>query len=163
LPDKILASAREGEEMGYPEPSEDEQPKKKKKADRLGYPEHSEDEQPKKKKAGRPRKSKYKEASSESELTEESEQEEEEEDVREPEQEDENDDDLEIPPFDESTMGPRGGPFTKGILSVTDVWTALIEYAQATWASLPDMLLPLAQRSSVSFLCKINGGKLRDV
>lgn len=69
-----------------------------------------EEEQPKpKKKPAAKRKSKYKESSSESELTEDSE-----EDEAAPEEEaEENDDDIEIPPFDESTMGPRGGPFTK--------------------------------------------------
>ncbi|KAF8213198.1 hypothetical protein K438DRAFT_1915371, partial [Mycena galopus ATCC 62051] len=93
LPDKILASVREENEA---EESEDEKPKKKKNA-------------------AVPRKSKYKEESSESELTED---EEEEEEKSEHEPAADNDDDIEIPPFDESAMGLKGGPFTKGDLGV---------------------------------------------
>ncbi|KAJ7706332.1 hypothetical protein B0H17DRAFT_1036773 [Mycena rosella] len=88
LPDKILATMRDGE----PETSEDEEPPRPK---------------AEKKKPAVQRKSKYHDPSSESELTEESEEDEE-----------DDDDDIEIPPNDESGMGQKGGPFTKSDLGV---------------------------------------------
>ncbi|KAJ7492766.1 hypothetical protein FB451DRAFT_549068 [Mycena latifolia] len=90
LPDKILASMRDGAD---PASSEDEAPKPAKKKPTA-------------------RKPKYRDPSSESELTEASEEEDEEE------EEEEDDDDIEIPPADESKMGPKGGPFTKSDLGV---------------------------------------------
>ncbi|KAJ7092572.1 hypothetical protein C8R44DRAFT_816036 [Mycena epipterygia] len=92
LPDKILASMRGGDI----ESSDEEESK------------------PEKKKPTLQRKPKYKDPSSESELTEEEEEEEEEDE----DEDDENEDDIEIPPNDESMMGPRGGPFTKSDLGV---------------------------------------------
>ncbi|KAF7339594.1 hypothetical protein MSAN_02173900 [Mycena sanguinolenta] len=123
LPDKIVASAREGE---HPD-SEDEEPKPKKR-----------------KKAARP---KYKEVSSESELTEDSEQEEQEEQEDEPkEPEDENDDDIEIPPFDESAMGLKGGPFTKADLGVIARHVASFTAAEFEEASMQDKWGEIARR-----------------
>ncbi|KAJ7487441.1 hypothetical protein B0H11DRAFT_1860458 [Mycena galericulata] len=89
LPDKILASMREDNESGGADV-----PKQKKRA-------------------AVQRKPKYTDPSSESELTEESDEEEEEE-----EENDDDDDDIEIPEADESQMGQKGGPFTKGDLGV---------------------------------------------
>ncbi|KAJ7783624.1 hypothetical protein DFH07DRAFT_788477 [Mycena maculata] len=68
--------------------------------------EDDEEPQQKKKPAVQP-KPKYTDPSSESELTEEEEQE-----------SDDDNDDVEIPEADESQMGQRGGPFTKGDLGV---------------------------------------------
>ncbi|KAJ6519674.1 hypothetical protein C8R45DRAFT_952315 [Mycena sanguinolenta] len=124
LPDKIVASAREGDQAEY---SEDEQPKPKKR-----------------KKAARP---KYKEASSESELTEDSEPEEQEDqEAEEKEPENENDDDIEIPPFDESAMGLKGGPFTKGDLGVIARHIASFTAAEFEEASMQDKWGEIARR-----------------
>ncbi|KAJ7099612.1 hypothetical protein C8R43DRAFT_1048549 [Mycena crocata] len=89
LPDKILASMRAN--PGAEISDEEDEPKQRKKP-------------------ATQRKPKYKDPSSESELTQESDEEEDEEEG--------DDDDIEIPPPDESQMGPRGGPFTKGDLGV---------------------------------------------
>ncbi|KAJ7275189.1 hypothetical protein B0H12DRAFT_1318996 [Mycena haematopus] len=128
LPDKILASVREGNEAEY---SEGEQPKPKKR-----------------KKAAGQRRPKYKDLSSgsESELTEDSEQEEQEDEQEEPEQEDGNDDDIEIPPFDESAMGPKGGPFTKGDLGVIARHVASSTAAEFNALSMQDKWGEIARR-----------------
>ncbi|KAF7339773.1 hypothetical protein MVEN_01893600 [Mycena venus] len=127
LPDKILASIREGEEHDEAEDSEEEEPR------------------PKKKKVAVQRKPKYKElSSSESELTE-SESEEQEE-VKAEEEDDANDDDIEIPPFDESAMGPKGGPFTKGDLGVVVRHVASFTAAEFSDLSMQDKWGEIARR-----------------
>ncbi|KAJ7042391.1 hypothetical protein C8F04DRAFT_1075749 [Mycena alexandri] len=101
LPDKILASTRANKSAATNESSGEEEEEEKPK--------------PKKKKTGVQRKPKYRELSSESELTEDSE-EDEPAGVAAREQDDAADDAIEIPPMDESTMGLKGGPFTKSDL-----------------------------------------------
>ncbi|KAJ7786155.1 hypothetical protein B0H16DRAFT_19971 [Mycena metata] len=118
LPDKILASVRvtkSATNESSAEEEEEEKPKPK----------------PKKKKAAVQRKSKYRESSSESELTEESEADESA-GVAEQEQDDAADDAIEIPPMDESTMGLKGGPFTKSDLGAVGRHVASL----ADWADL---------------------------
>ncbi|KAJ7654972.1 hypothetical protein DFH06DRAFT_486008 [Mycena polygramma] len=100
LPDKILASMREEAEDNESSGDEEKKPPKPKKLPVVR------------------RKPNYKETSSESELTEDSEEDEAAEEEKEEEETDVNDDDLEIPPFDESGMGLKGGPFTKSDLGV---------------------------------------------
>ncbi|SJL05555.1 uncharacterized protein ARMOST_08922 [Armillaria ostoyae] len=96
MPDKILAAAR-GDSLTDEDESEEE-----------------------KKPSTRPR-PKYRDlTTSEEEDDDEEEEEEEEEDAEgDDDIEEENDDDLVIPPFDESSMGPKGGPFTEADLAIT--------------------------------------------
>ncbi|KAJ7293431.1 hypothetical protein C8J57DRAFT_1269032 [Mycena rebaudengoi] len=92
LPTKILASMRADNEDSDGDGSEEENKKSKP--------------------VGR-RKPKYRETSSESELTEETSEKDDDDD------DDDDREDIEIPPFDESTMGQRGSPFTQGDLAIT--------------------------------------------
>ncbi|KAJ6604499.1 hypothetical protein DFH09DRAFT_1122910 [Mycena vulgaris] len=101
LPDKILAAMRGDAEL----------------------------EKPEKKKPAVQRKPKYRDPSTESELTEESE---------------EDDDDIEIPPMDESGMGQKGGPFTKSDLGVVSRHVASFSDFKET--SLQDKWADFARR-----------------
>lgn len=135
MPDKILAAAR-GDSLTDEDESEEE-----------------------KKPSTRPR-PKYRDLTTSEEEDDEEEEEEEEDAEGDDDIEEENDDDLVIPPFDESSMGPKGGPFTEADLAITARHIAT--FADFGAISFQEKWVPFGEKVGLhfSFFCQMDPNTL---